>query len=110
MGYSRQEHWSVLPCFPPEDLPDPGTESVSLMSPALLQACSLTPAGVFFTTSTTWEVLLNHNLSQFSLLPFRGRNSEFPFLQDENQKSEGTCRAHATLSGRTESSSWIFRL
>ena len=29
------------------DLPDPGIEPVSLMSPAL--------AGKFFTTSTTWE-------------------------------------------------------
>ena len=41
---------------------------------------------------------MNNNLSQFSLLPFRGRNSEFPFLQDENQKSEGTRRAPTTLS------------
>ena len=24
MGFSRQEYWSGLPCFPPGDLPDPG--------------------------------------------------------------------------------------
>ena len=24
MGFSRQEHWSGLPCPPPGDLPDPG--------------------------------------------------------------------------------------
>ena len=36
-----------LPCPAPGDLPDPGIEPVSLMSPAL--------AGRFFTTSTTWE-------------------------------------------------------
>ena len=48
MGFSRQEYWSGLPCPPPGDLPDPGTEPVSLMSPALV--------GGFFTTSTTWEV------------------------------------------------------
>ena len=24
MGFSRQEHWSGLPCPPPKDLPDPG--------------------------------------------------------------------------------------
>ena len=24
--FSRQEHWSALPCPPPGDLPDPGTE------------------------------------------------------------------------------------
>jgi len=42
MGFSRQEYWSELPCPPPGDLPDPGTESVSPVSPAL--------AGRFFTT------------------------------------------------------------
>ena len=47
MGLSRQEYWSGLPCPPPGDLPNPGTEPTSLMSPAL--------AGSFFTTSTTWE-------------------------------------------------------
>ena len=47
MGFSRQEHWSGLPCPPPGDLPDPGMEPASLMSPAL--------AGRFFTTSATWE-------------------------------------------------------
>ena len=47
LGFSRQEYWSGLPCPPPGDLPDPGIESASLMSPAL--------AGEFFTTSTTWK-------------------------------------------------------
>ena len=47
MGFSRQECWSGLPCPPPGDLPDPGTEPLSLMSPAL--------TGGFFTTSATWE-------------------------------------------------------
>ena len=32
MGFSRQEHWSGLPCPPPGDLPDPGIEP---SSPAL---------------------------------------------------------------------------
>ena len=40
VGFSRQEHWSGLPCFPPGDLPDPGIESVSLLFPAF-QADSL---------------------------------------------------------------------
>ena len=48
MGFSRQEYWRQWPHPPPEDLPDPGTESTSLLSPAL--------AGRFFTTSTFWEV------------------------------------------------------
>ena len=46
MGFSRQEHWSGLPCLPPGDIPNPGIEPMSLISPAL--------AGRFFTTSTTW--------------------------------------------------------
>ena len=37
MGFSRQEYWSGLPCLPPEDLPDPGTEPTSLMSPVLAE-------------------------------------------------------------------------
>ena len=47
VGFSRQEDWSGLPCPPPGDLPYPGVEPASLMSPAW--------AGGFFTTSTTWE-------------------------------------------------------
>ena len=48
-GFSRQEYRSGLPCSPPQDLPDPGTEPASFKSPAL--------AGEFFTTSTTREAL-----------------------------------------------------
>ena len=29
-GFSRQEHWSGLPCPPPGDLPEPGMEPASL--------------------------------------------------------------------------------
>ena len=50
MGFSRQEYWSRLPCPAPGDLPDPGIKPASLMSPAL--------SGGFFTTSTTWEALI----------------------------------------------------
>ena len=35
MEFSRQEYWSGLPCPPPGDLPNPGFEPASLMSPAL---------------------------------------------------------------------------
>ena len=35
LRFSRQEYWSGLPCPPPGDLPDPGIEPTSLMSPAL---------------------------------------------------------------------------
>ena len=35
MGFSRQGYWSELPFPSPGDLPNPGTESASLMSLAL---------------------------------------------------------------------------
>ena len=47
MESSREEYWSRLPCPPPGDLPNPGMEPQSLMSPAL--------TGWFFTPSATWE-------------------------------------------------------
>ena len=34
-GFPRQEYWSGLPFPTPEDLPDPGMKSMSLISPAL---------------------------------------------------------------------------
>ena len=50
IGFSRQIlEWVAIPLS--GDLSDPGIEPVSLMSPAL--------AGVFFTTSATWEALFN---------------------------------------------------
>ena len=45
MELSRQEYWSGLPFPTPGDLPNPGIEPTSLVSPAL--------AGGFFTTSAT---------------------------------------------------------
>ena len=42
LGFSRQEYWSGLPFPAPGDLPNPGTEPVSPVSPAL--------AGQVFTT------------------------------------------------------------
>ena len=44
-GILQQEHWSGLPYLPPGDIPDPGIEPPSLMSPAL--------AGRFFTIRAT---------------------------------------------------------
>ena len=47
MGFSRQEYWSGLPFPPLGDLPDPGIEPISLISPVLV--------GGLFTTTATWE-------------------------------------------------------
>ena len=51
--FSRQEYWSRWPFPPPADLPNPGMELESLMSPEL--------AGGFLTTRTTWEAQNNNN-------------------------------------------------
>ena len=48
MGLSPQEHWSGLPFPPPGDLPNPGIEPWSLMSPAL-------PSEFF--TSASWKAV-----------------------------------------------------
>ena len=48
MGFSRQKYWSGLPFPPLEDLPNPGIEPTSPVSPALA-------AGLF---SATWEAPL----------------------------------------------------
>ena len=46
IGFSKQEYWHVLPCPPPGDLPDPGTELASLVSSAL--AGRLLPLGAIW--------------------------------------------------------------
>ena len=57
MGFSRQEYWSGLAFPSPGDLPDPGIEPASPVSPAL--------AGGFFATSSTWKALaVDLNLTQ----------------------------------------------
>ena len=50
VGFSRQEYWSGLPCPPPGNLPNPGIELASLISPALAER--------FYTASATWEAQL----------------------------------------------------
>ena len=44
VGFSRQEHWSGLPCPPPADFPDTRIELTALMPPALV--------GEFFTAES----------------------------------------------------------
>ena len=61
MGFSRWQYLSGLTCPPSWDLPNPGTEPVSLMSPALV--------GRFFTTSAHQVAkLLNGRLKHKSRL------------------------------------------
>ena len=67
LGFPRQEYWSGLPFLLLGDLPNPGTELLSLMSPA--------SAGGFFTINVawearaTWEASSMHKPPQFLGLP-----------------------------------------
>ena len=82
MGFFRQEYWSGLPCPPPGDLPDPGIELASLMSPTL--------AGRLFTTSDTWEYVTPqaskpalYDLSNVGT-PFQGQGNTFQVETEKN--------------------------
>ena len=47
MVFPRQKYWSGLPFLNPGDLPDPGIESVSPVSPALqVDSLPTEPSGV----------------------------------------------------------------
>ena len=61
MGFSRQESWSELPFHSPGDLPHPGIEPPSLLSPA--------SAGRFFTTSTTGKPNTKYKFLFFKKVP-----------------------------------------
>ena len=56
MEFSRQEYQSGMPFPPPGDVPDPRTEHMSLMCPAL--------RGRFFTTKVTWEAKVKELVTQ----------------------------------------------
>ena len=65
MEFSRQEYWSGLPFPPPGDLPNPGTEHTSLVSPAL--------AGGFFTPEPPGKPrMILHHILIVILLKFKG--------------------------------------
>ena len=53
MGFSRQEYWSGLPCPPPGDLPNPGSE------PTIF--CDYSNAGEFSTDEPLGEALYYTN-------------------------------------------------
>ena len=54
LEFSGQEYWSGLPFPPPGDLPDPGMEPASLVSPALV--------GRFFTTVPPGKPPVNYDM------------------------------------------------
>ena len=89
-GFSSQEHWSGLPFPPPGDLPSPGKEPTSLMSPAL--------AGGLFTTGFTWEAL---QIKRMSLIYLPCLPDEKRVLR-EKQLGEGRGERKARSSSSDE--------
>ena len=77
MGFSRQEYWKGLQLPPVGDLPDPGIEPVSLMSPAL--------AGRFFISSVTWAHQ-NHKLTYFL-----HKTSDFTSIRSQARLRSTSC-------------------
>ena len=62
MGFSRQEHWSGLPCPPPEDLPDPGIEPwESCLLNRQADSLSLAPPGLWGHKESSMTERLNNN-------------------------------------------------
>ena len=61
-GILQAEYWSGLPCSPARDLPYPGIDSMSLMSPA--------SAGGFFSTGVSWEGISAVNIFLFKIFFF----------------------------------------
>ena len=52
-AFSKQKHWSGLPCPPPGDLPDPGIQPMSPVSPALqMDSLPTEPSGKHTPTHT----------------------------------------------------------
>ena len=81
MGFSKQECWNGLPRPPLGNLPDPGTEPMSFMSPAL--------AGRFFTTSVPWEarLIFIEQLLCAGHSPWGGVPSSVTFYWGRDEKS-----------------------
>ena len=98
VGFSRLEYWNGLLCPPPRDLPDPGIESTSLMSPAL--------ADGFFTTSITWEAKINfqsnHSVMSDSLQPHGLQHTRLPCPSPTRGACSNSCPSswwcHPTIS------------
>ena len=57
MGFSKQEYWNVLPFPSPGNLPNPGIEPASLVSPALAGSfCRTKQTNICFLLTVTVQV------------------------------------------------------
>ena len=89
MGILQAEYWSGLPCPPPGDFPNLEMEPTSLMSPEL--------AGVYFTTSATWEALIQDTAVAAAAKSLQS----CPTLCDARDGSPPGCPIPGILQART---------
>ena len=92
MGFSRQEYWNGWPCSPPEDLTNPGTELVSLMSPALAGRCFTAIA----TLETQNGILLSHKKNGILLFAATQMDLDSIILSEISEKDKDTFFLDAT--------------
>ena len=87
MGFCRQEYWSGLPFLPPGDVPNPGTEPVSSMPPAL--------TGRFFYYEATWEAPKCSTHCKLSLKAKLSHVENYNFrLKESNPGPKGELNFH----------------
>ena len=86
MGFSRQEYWSGLPFPSPRDLPDPGIEPVSPLSPAL--------AGGIFTTSAILATVNSDMCSASLLIHMSYTDILYPGVKRWNLWRQISCHPH----------------
>ena len=89
MGFSRQEHWSGLPCPPPGDLPNPGIEPGSPESGVLTGGLFTAeppgkPLGKLGICSNNYKVVILHcnRASLLSTIDIWGQKILWNVLQD----------------------------
>ena len=76
-GFSRQEYWSGLQFSPPGDLPDPGIEPASLVSPVLAE-------GFFATVPPGKPTIQLHSLICYCLSTFKKKKQSY-LLQNSHE-------------------------
>ena len=89
MAFTRQEYWSGFPFPSPRDLPNPGTEPVSPMSPALRAdswACRAQPAEPSGKPFICFVVVVPYQLKKSQ----RIESDQHDYLMVERYKKDGS--------------------
>ena len=99
MGFSRQKYWSGLPCLPPGDLPDPGSNPLLL---CLLHwqvgSLPLAPCGKPSNSNMRNKVILLHS-SHYMIWRASGLWKKLP---------SRAVKSVVSAASRPEFSSWLF--